>query len=249
MLLDELGNRIREQRKKLGLKQEDIARALQVSPQAVSKWERGENAPDIATLGPLSRLLGVSIDQLLGNNLADTDIFDATVFASSVRGAYKKSLEMDPRSYATWANALYYQLTEAVLRHDGVPIKYMGDEFLCFFSGAHHRERALKAAHLARTMSNDPLVIGLSSGDIYLGALGHPEYARPDIVGETVNVAFLTLNWADEHAKSGLVATAALFPGVGPAKGEIAQKTEVTFKGIPVPVVLYELKAAGAAKD
>jgi transcriptional regulator with XRE-family HTH domain len=247
MLLDELGNRIRDQRKKLGLKQEDIARALQVSPQAVSKWERGENAPDIATLGPLSRLLGVSIDQLLGNNLADTDIFEATVFASSVRGAYKKSIEMDPRSYATWANGLYYQLTEAVLRHDGVPIKYMGDEFLCFFSGAHHRERALKAAQLARTMSNDPLVIGLSSGDIYLGALGHPDYARPDIVGETVNVAFLTLNWADEHARSGLVATAALFPDTTPAKSEIAQKAEVTFKGIPVPVVLYEMKALNTA--
>jgi transcriptional regulator with XRE-family HTH domain len=242
MLLDELGNRIREQRKKLGLKQEDIAHALQVSPQAVSKWERGENAPDIATLGPLSRLLGLSIDQLLGNNLADTEVFPATVFASSVRGAYRKSLEMDPRSYATWANGLYYQLTEAVLRHDGVPIKYMGDEFLCFFSGAHHHTRALRAAHLARTMSTDPLVIGLASGDIYLGALGHPDYARPDIVGETVNVAFLTLNWADEHARSGLVATAALFPDAKPSRTEFAQKTDVTFKDIPVPVTVYELK-------
>lgn len=242
MLLDELGGRIREQRKKLGLKQEDIAHALQVSPQAVSKWERGENAPDIATLGPLSRLLGVSIDQLLGNNVADTDVFEATVLASSVKGAYKKSIEMDPRSYATWANGLYLQITEAVLRHDGVPIKYMGDQFLCFFSGANHRDRGLKAAHLARSMTNDPLVIGLNSGDIYLGAMGHPDYTRPDIMGETVNVAFLAQGWGDEHAKSGLVATAAVFEGGKPGKSDFVRRTEATFKHIPRPVVLYELK-------
>lgn len=242
MLLDELGARIREQRHKLGLKQEDIAHALQVSPQAVSKWERGENAPDIATLGPLSRLLGLSIDQLLGNNVADTDVFEATVLVSSVRGAYKKSLEMDPRSFATWANGLYYQLTEAVLRHDGVPIKYMGDEFLCFFSGTHHRDRAIGAARLAMTMIADPLVIGLSSGDIYLGALGHPDYSRPDIVSETVNVAFLTLGWADEHAKSGLVVTSSVLGDRPPPKAEVLQKAKVTFKDIPVPVQVYELK-------
>lgn len=244
MLLDELGERIREQRKKLGLKQEDIAHALQVSPQAVSKWERGENAPDITTLGPLSRLLGFSIDQLLGNNVADTDVFEATVFVSDVRGAYGKSRQMDPRSYATWANGLYYQLTEAALRHDGVPIKYMGDSFLSFFSGTHHRDRAMTAAHLARTMTTDPLVIALSSGDIYLGALGHPDYSRPDIVGETVNVAFLALAWADEHAKSGLVVTASVFGDRKPAKAEFAQKTEVRFRGIADPVTLFELKAA-----
>jgi class 3 adenylate cyclase len=153
---------------------------------------------------------------------------------------------MDPRSYATWANGLYYQLTEAALRHDGVPIKYLGDSYLCFFSGTHHRERALSAARLARTMTTDPLVIALHSGDIYLGALGHPDYSRPDIVGEAVNVAFLALAWADEHAKSGLVVTASVFGDRKPAKAEFAQKTEVRFKGIPAPVVVFELKAAAA---
>ncbi|MFC1735863.1 helix-turn-helix domain-containing protein, partial [Candidatus Hydrogenedentota bacterium] len=57
MLLEELGNRIRSQRKKRGLKQRDVANALQISPQAVSKWERGENAPDVGMLSSLARLL------------------------------------------------------------------------------------------------------------------------------------------------------------------------------------------------
>ena len=66
MNLKELGKRIRAQREKCRLKQVDIANALQISAQAVSKWERGENAPDIAVLLDLTRLLGVSTDWLLG---------------------------------------------------------------------------------------------------------------------------------------------------------------------------------------
>ena len=75
MLLIELGQRLRTQRERLGLKQNDVANALQVSPQAVSKWERGENCPDIATLGPLARLLGVSTDWLLDAHGENQDVF------------------------------------------------------------------------------------------------------------------------------------------------------------------------------
>ena len=42
-----LGQRIKGLREKLGLKQRDVAGALQISAQAVSKWERDENYPDI----------------------------------------------------------------------------------------------------------------------------------------------------------------------------------------------------------
>jgi transcriptional regulator with XRE-family HTH domain len=56
MQLSELGQRIRTQRQRLRLKQHDIAHALQVSPQAGSKWERGENGPDLAILGNLATL-------------------------------------------------------------------------------------------------------------------------------------------------------------------------------------------------
>jgi transcriptional regulator with XRE-family HTH domain len=136
MLLSELGQRIRSRRERLGLKQLDIANALQISPQAVSKWERGENSPDIAILGALSKLLGVSTDWLLDTYRDGLDEFDATVFTSTVLGAYAKSLRMKAGEFAVWANGFLMQLTEVVLRYDGIPIKYMGDAFLCFFSGS-----------------------------------------------------------------------------------------------------------------
>src|SRR5687768_18336596 len=61
----QVGNRIRQRREQVGLRQRDIADALQLSAQAVSKWERGENAPDIGILPDLARLLGITTDWLL----------------------------------------------------------------------------------------------------------------------------------------------------------------------------------------
>ena len=59
------GKRIAQLRRQKGLKQEDLAQALEVSPQAVSKWENDISCPDISLLPLLAQLLGVSVDELL----------------------------------------------------------------------------------------------------------------------------------------------------------------------------------------
>lgn len=48
------------------LTQEDIANYLNITPQSVSKWERGESYPDITFLPALANLLETSIDLLIG---------------------------------------------------------------------------------------------------------------------------------------------------------------------------------------
>lgn len=240
MLLSELGNRIRSQRERLGLKQQDIANALQISPQAVSKWERGENGPDIAVLGDLSRLLGVSTDWLLDAQNAGLDVFDATVFASSVIGAYEKSLEMEARDFASWANGLFSQLTEAILRNDGVPVKYLGDKLLAFFSGVDHHLRASRSALLAEQVVTEELVVALSSGEIYLGAMGHPDYARPDVMGEVVNLAFLTLDRAENSQSSGIFITDPVSQNLG-ERFSLGSPNQVDFKGIEKKITIYEV--------
>ena len=60
-----IGGVIRTNRKKLGLTQEQMAVRLGVTAPAVNKWERGASLPDIALLGPIARLLGVSLEELL----------------------------------------------------------------------------------------------------------------------------------------------------------------------------------------
>ena len=73
----QVGNRIRQRREQVGLRQRDIADALQLSAQAVSKWERGENAPDIGLLPDLARLLGITTDWLLAGFDDQPDLLKA----------------------------------------------------------------------------------------------------------------------------------------------------------------------------
>ncbi len=61
-----LGENLREYRKKENLSQEQLAERLNVSRQAIAKWERGAGLPDVENLIGLSRLTGASLDELLG---------------------------------------------------------------------------------------------------------------------------------------------------------------------------------------
>ena len=60
-----LGENLRELRISRGLSQEEVARALFVSRQSVSKWENGAAEPGVDHLKALARLYGVSLDRLL----------------------------------------------------------------------------------------------------------------------------------------------------------------------------------------
>lgn len=60
-----LGMRIAEARKKHGYTQEEFSQKLNVTAQAVSKWENDLSCPDIQLLPQISKLLEISIDELL----------------------------------------------------------------------------------------------------------------------------------------------------------------------------------------
>lgn len=62
----ELGEQMRELRRKNGVTQEDLAQALDVTSQAVSRWETGICYPDMALIPSIANFFGVSIDELFG---------------------------------------------------------------------------------------------------------------------------------------------------------------------------------------
>ena len=66
-----LGQRIHELRSAAGLSQEQLAERLNVSRQAVSKWELGTSAPDLDRLVLLGNLFGISLDQLVSGTLPE----------------------------------------------------------------------------------------------------------------------------------------------------------------------------------
>ena len=61
-----LNEQIATLRKKKGITQEQLAVALGVTNQSVSKWEAGQCCPDIGLLPDIARYFGVSIDELMG---------------------------------------------------------------------------------------------------------------------------------------------------------------------------------------
>lgn len=63
-----LGERIKEHRQRLGMSQEKLAELMDVTRQAVTKWESGQSAPSTENLFRLAELFGTTVDLLLGQS-------------------------------------------------------------------------------------------------------------------------------------------------------------------------------------
>lgn len=61
----DFGEQIKQQRKALGISQEEVAKRLFVTRQTISNWENNKNYPDLSTLVKISDVYQVSIDSLL----------------------------------------------------------------------------------------------------------------------------------------------------------------------------------------
>jgi len=61
----EIGKFLQEKRKSNEMTQADLAKKMNVTYQAVSRWETGESIPDIQTLSNLADLYKISIDEIL----------------------------------------------------------------------------------------------------------------------------------------------------------------------------------------
>ncbi|MBO5110693.1 MAG: helix-turn-helix transcriptional regulator [Clostridia bacterium] len=68
-----LTENLKKYRTEKGLTQEDVAEALGITPQSVSRWERGECCPDILFLPALANLFEISVDMLIGMDVIRAD--------------------------------------------------------------------------------------------------------------------------------------------------------------------------------
>lgn len=81
-------SRITEERKKLGLSQEELANRLKISQKSISKYECGARRPSYETLLAMASLFGVTTDYLLGND----SVSDAISEPNSQIGGYDNSI-------------------------------------------------------------------------------------------------------------------------------------------------------------
>ena len=148
-------------------------------------------------------------------------------------------VELPARELLNWALGFHVQVTESALGFGGIPVKYLGDGFLCFFTGPGHRLRAVKAAVRAKNVASDDLAIGLHCGDIYYGSWGHPDYATRDIIGDGVNIAFRAAGWTG-NTESKIVATEAVMGGMTEQFECVEHAAQL--KGIAEPMTLFEIR-------
>ncbi len=91
------GTRLKKLRKSADLTQQELAEEIGVSVQAISKWETDTGMPDISQIVPLSRVLDVSADVLLGIvDENDSAEFDAI---------YKKCMAIETVNSCSWPPA------------------------------------------------------------------------------------------------------------------------------------------------
>ena len=127
----EIANRLVKLRKDKNLSQEALANALGISRQAVSKWERAECSPDTDNLILLSKLYGISLDELLNT--------DQNKFESDV------ALESDVKEDDTKEAKNYVHIS---LKH-GVHIKEQdGEEVHVGWDGIHIKESDGEEVHV-----------------------------------------------------------------------------------------------------
>ena len=60
-----LGQKLKEIRKRFGMSQEQLAEVLNVSRQAITKWENDGGLPDISNLQEIAKAFGITVDYLL----------------------------------------------------------------------------------------------------------------------------------------------------------------------------------------
>ena len=79
MQLTNFSNNLYSIRKQAGMSQEELAERLNVSRQAISKWERGEAQPDTDNLIAIAELFDVSLDWLVRSEDNRAEAVEATV--------------------------------------------------------------------------------------------------------------------------------------------------------------------------
>lgn len=238
----DLGDRIRAHRLQRGFTQNHIASALNVTAQAVSKWERGENAPDLFLMPSLAALLNTSVDTLLGYEHRTMRAVEGSVFFSGHTGFTAKGEKLAPEELAVYLNSHFYSITECMLQHAGLPIKYMGDAFLAVFVAGDYADNAIAAARAAHQVSQDSLVIGIASGSFFMGPIGHPDFSRLDVIGDNVNLAARVQAWAGKNSPSRMATTAETL-ALATCRVEVGPGVTTEIKGKVDPVTLHSVLA------
>lgn len=155
-----LGENIRRLRMNISLTQEQLAEAVGVSPQAVSRWETAVSYPDITLLPVLANIFNVSTDTLLGVDIAQKqqEIEKALEYNSTLHreGKHHESEAFIREKLKLYPDSadLTYQLAYALDKYiaDGEQQKAIDDEIEALCRRSIQLDSGTWITHAARQM-------------------------------------------------------------------------------------------------
>lgn len=110
-----LSEKILTLRKRQGMSQEELAERLNVSRQAISRWEVGSAQPDASNILQLSKLFGVSADYLLNDDYeSDSDIPAVQKTAGAAKQRLKTVIALCAAAIGLFSNFVIYLLSRFI---------------------------------------------------------------------------------------------------------------------------------------
>lgn len=121
------GDNLKYFRKQKSFSQDCLANKLNVTRQAVSRWENGKSLPDIQTLSKISEIFDVSIDCLIsGKNESDIDI-------EIKKSNFNKEIFLSQYSKYLYVVIVIFTLACTLPKDISVPIMFFGKLIIIFF--------------------------------------------------------------------------------------------------------------------
>lgn len=130
MTSKDCGKFISDLRKEKNLTQKQLAKKINVSDKAISRWETGTGFPDVTSLISLSEFFGISINELLAGKRIEEEILPEIAEKNVIVAFENKEKEVKKKKFQT---VLCVILLSVILLPPAVPtFMYLTDEFISF---------------------------------------------------------------------------------------------------------------------
>ena len=138
-----LSEKILKLRKQNGLSQEELASKLNVSRQAVSRWELGSALPDGSNILQLSKLFGVTADYLLNDDFdSDHDVPAVKQTELHAKSTVKKIAAACSAAFGLLGNFIIYIISRFIEVRAFFPISYQDEYGQTWYSEESHMVRS-----------------------------------------------------------------------------------------------------------
>ena len=180
---------------------------------------------------------------------------DVTMLFADVRGSSKLARQMPVLDFTRLMNRFYGVSRDALIEHDAIIEKFVGDEivglFVPFLAGTEHVKRAVDAAEaLFRAMGHGtpegpwvPLGAGVHTGSAFVGIVGENESSDFTALGDPVNIA---AHLASQAAIGEILLTDPVAEGAGLLDAGL-ERRHVLLKGHPIDALVLPASPVAAA--